>query len=219
MEVTFVGHPLLDVISSRQKNVLKFVEENNLLQKPVIALLPGSRKQEISTMLPLMLSVKNEFPDHQFVVAGAPGQDASFYDQFLQTADVKLIFGRTYDLLLNAEAGLITSGTATLEAGLFRLPQVVCYKGSQASYQIAKRLIKIKYISLVNLILDKPAVKELIQNELTKKNITSELRALLQSPERRKEMTSDYDNLHNQLGGAGASERTATAMLKILAEN
>lgn len=219
MEVTFVGHPLLDVISTRQKNETKFVEENNLLQKPIIALLPGSRKQEISSILPLMLSVKEEFSDHQFVVAGAPGQDASFYDQFLKTDDVKIIFGKTYDLLLNAEAGLITSGTATLEAGLFKLPQVVCYKGSQASYQIAKRLIKIKYISLVNLILDKPAVKELIQNDLSKKNITSELKALLQNPDRRKEMTTDYDNLHEQLGGAGASERTATAMLKILSEN
>ncbi len=216
MDVDFVGHPLLDVISERKKNTEKFLTENNLVKKPIIALLPGSRSQEISTMLPLMLSVKNEFPHHQFVIAGAPGQEPSFYHAFLKSDDVNIIFGKTYDLLLHADAGLITSGTATLEAGLFKLPQVVCYKGSQISYQIARRLIKIKYISLVNLILDKPSVKELIQNDLSKKNITAELKALLNDPKRIGQMTKDYDKLIEMLGGNGASERTATGMLKIM---
>jgi lipid-A-disaccharide synthase len=174
-DVSFVGHPLLDVISETNRDFEKFVSENHLPNKPIIALLPGSRKQEIATMLPIMLSVKNEFPNHQFVVAGAPGQAPEFYTPMLHNSDAKLIFGKTYGLLQHAQAGLVTSGTATLEAGLFQLPQVVCYKGSAISYHIAKRLIKIKYISLVNLILDRPAVLELIQHELNEKNLKTEL--------------------------------------------
>jgi lipid-A-disaccharide synthase len=217
-DVDFVGHPLLDVISERKKDFTAFTQDNNLQDKPVIALLPGSRKQEISTMLPIMLSVRKDFPEYQFVIAGAPGQSPEFYKQFIDGSGVSILFGKTYDILEHASAGLVTSGTATLEAGLFALPQVVCYKGSSISYWIAKRLIKIKYISLVNLILDKPAVKELIQHELNPSNVKDELNALLKSPERRKEMVDDYSLLHEKLGGAGASERTAIALLKNLQE-
>lgn len=215
-EVDFVGHPLLDVISTRKKDFGAFVQENGLEDKPVIALLPGSRKQEISTMLPIMLSVRKDFPDYQFVIAGAPGQTPEFYNPFIHGTGVRILFGKTYDLLQHASAGLVTSGTATLEAGLFSLPQVVCYKGSNISYLIAKRLIKIKYISLVNLILDKPAVKELIQNNLNTANVKDELNALLNNPQRRQEVVEDYGRLHEQLGGAGASQRTAIALLKSL---
>jgi lipid-A-disaccharide synthase len=215
-DVDFVGHPLLDVISSRKKDFAAFIQENGLEDKPVIALLPGSRKQEISTILPIMLSVRKDFPGYQFVIAGAPGQTPEFYHQFIQGTGVRILFGKTYDLLEHASAGLVTSGTATLEAGLFSLPQVVCYKGSSISYLIAKRLIKIKYISLVNLILDKPAVKELIQNDLNATNVKGELKALLHDPQRRQEVLEDYGRLHEQLGGAGASQRTAIALLKSL---
>lgn len=215
-DVTFTGHPLLDVIDERKREPSSFIRQNNLDSKPIIALLPGSRKQEISTMLPIMLSVSKQFPEYQFVVGGAPGQDASFYKQFIEGKNVSIVFGKTYDLLQNADAGMVTSGTATLEAGLFRLPQVVCYKGNKISYLIAKQLVKIKYISLVNLILDKEAVRELIQDELNARNLVDELKALLNNKDRISTMTADYDNLHLKLGGKGASERTATAMLKII---
>ncbi len=215
-DVSFVGHPLLDVISETNRDFEKFVSENHLPNKPIIALLPGSRKQEIATMLPIMLSVKNEFPNHLFVVAGAPGQAPEFYTPLLHNSDAKLIFGKTYGLLQHAQAGLVTSGTATLEAGLFQLPQVVCYKGSAISYHIAKRLIKIKYISLVNLILDRPAVLELIQHELNEKNLKTELNLLLNDTQRSSKMIADYKELHSKLGGPGASSRVANELLKIL---
>ncbi len=217
-DVSFVGHPLLDVISASEKNEQQFILENALNDKPIIALLPGSRKQEISTILPLMLSVKNDFPDCQFVIAGAPGQTEDFYKPLLQNGDVKIIFGKTYALLQNACAGLVTSGTATLEAGLFKLPQVVCYKASAISFQIAKRVIKIKYISLVNLILDKEAVTELIQHKLNSNDIKLELNKLLHDEKRSRQMIEDYAILHSRLGGPGASSRVANEMLKILSK-
>lgn len=216
MDVSFVGHPLLDVITKRESHPDVFRRENALSDKPLIALLPGSRKQEISAMLPVMLSVQSHYPEYQFVVAGAPGQDISFYRSFEQLKDTPILFGKTYDLLQYASAGLVTSGTATLEAGLFQLPQVVCYKGNSISYHIAKRLVKIKYISLVNLILDEEAVCELIQDEMNERRVRQELDALLYDANRRSKMTMDYSRLHERLGGSGASERTATAMLKIL---
>lgn len=216
MDVMFVGHPLLDVIVKREHQPEVFRNENGLSQKPIIALLPGSRKQEITAMLPVMLSLRKDYPEHQFVIAGAPGQDLSFYKSFDALQDTPILFGKTYDLLQYASAGLVTSGTATLEAGLFQLPQVVCYKGNSISYHIAKRLVKIKYISLVNLILDEEAVCELIQHEMNATRIKQELDALLFQENRRHKMKADYARLHERLGGTGASERTATAMLKIL---
>ncbi|MEN9640556.1 MAG: hypothetical protein RLZZ262_2425 [Bacteroidota bacterium] len=214
VDVSFVGHPLLD-INDELIGKSQFLVQNNLDERPIIALLPGSRTQEIQRMLPIMLSTIDRFPNHQFIIAGAPGQDQSRYQPYLNDR-VRLIFGQTYPLLKHSEAGLITSGTATLEAGLFQLPQVVCYKASGISYAIAKRIIKVKYISLVNLILDKPAVKELIQADLNTNQLTEELQALLSNPIRISEVNTDYIRLRNALGGPGASQRTAIEMLKIL---
>lgn len=214
VDVSFVGHPLLDIDNTVVEKST-FLTQNGLRDAPMIALLPGSRTQEIQSMLPIMLAVVERFPQHQFIIAGAPGQDESRYRPYLNDR-VRLIFGQTYALLKHAEAGLVTSGTATLEAGLFQLPQVVCYKAGAISYAIAKQVIKVKYISLVNLILDKPAIKELIQHDLNPENLGDELEMLLNNPMRIAEVNSDYIRLRNALGGPGASERTAIAMLKIL---
>ncbi len=153
--VEFVGHPLIDAIHNRPAmDSTVFRKENQLNEKPIIAILPGSRKQEITKMLSVMLSVVNDFPDYQFVIAGAPSQEFSFYEGFITNENIKFVSNKTYDLLGNATAALVTSGTATLETALFKVPEVVCYKGSTISYQIAKRIITLKYISLVNLIMD-----------------------------------------------------------------
>ena len=217
-EVTYVGHPLVEVVDNYSKTT---GQQNNVLpsiQKPIVALLPGSRKQEILKKLPIMLDVSKEFPAYQFVVAKAPGQEDSFYNKILsQYPDVKAVGGKTYDLLLHAKAALVTSGTATLETALFGLPEVVCYKGSPISYEIAKRVIKIKYISLVNLIMDKPVVKELIQHELTVKNATKELNDILNSPERIQQLNTDYRQLHEILSAGGhASDNAAKAINSFL---
>jgi len=214
--VEFVGHPLIDAIHNREKkDEVAFRKENNLDEKPIIAILPGSRKQEIAKMLSVMLSVVNDFSDYQFVIAGAPSQEFSFYEQFLTNKNVKFISNKTYDLLSNATAALVTSGTATLETALFKVPEVVCYKGSWASYQIAKRIITLKYISLVNLIMDAEVVTELIQNDCNSKRIKEELSKILE-PKHRKELLANYDILENKLGGIGASEKTAKLILKDL---
>lgn len=207
--VHFVGHPLIDAIANKSPiNFDDFSTENQLENKPIIALLPGSRKQEISKMLSIMLSVVDEFPEYQFVIAGAPSQDFEFYKPFLTKKNVKFISNKTYDLLQVAHAALVTSGTATLETALFKIPQVVCYKGSWVSYQIAKRIITLKYISLVNLIMDKEVVKELIQNELNTQNLTKELHAIVNGI-KRSEIIEEYNALEKKLGGQGASEKTA----------
>ncbi len=214
--VEFVGHPLIDAIHNREKtDPDAFKKEHGLDERPVIALLPGSRKQEISKMLSVMLSVTDDFPDHQFVIAGAPSQEYSFYQQFLGNSNVKFISNKTYDLLSIAHAALVTSGTATLETALFKVPEVVCYKGGWISYQIAKRIITLKYISLVNLIMDKEVVKELIQNDFNKKNIRIELQKLL-TPEYRHNLLREYNILEEKLGGMGASDKTATLIIKHL---
>ncbi len=207
--VHFVGHPLIDAINQREDvDHVKFLKKHDMDDRPLIALLPGSRKQEINNMLSVMLQVVDQYPDYQFVIAGAPGQDASFYSSFLKEHDVKLIMNQTYDLLSLCHAALVTSGTATLETGLFKVPQVVCYKGSMISYQIAKRIIKLDYISLVNLIMDKPVVKELIQKEFNVNHLREELDNVL-DPTHRNKIFADYYNLEKRLGGIGASAMTA----------
>lgn len=214
--VEFVGHPLIDAIRNRKPtDTEQFKKDHNLDSRPVIALLPGSRKQEITKMLSLMLSVVDNFPDYQFVIAGAPAQEYSFYQQFLTNERVHFVSNKTYDLLSIAYAALVTSGTATLETALFKVPEVVCYKGNWISYQIAKRVITLKYISLVNLIMDKEVVKELIQDDLNKKNINKELQKLL-TPEYRQNLLNQYDLLEEKLGGAGASYKTANLIIKHL---
>ncbi|UJH89829.1 lipid-A-disaccharide synthase [Antarcticibacterium sp. 1MA-6-2] len=207
--VHFVGHPLIDAISQHQLgNVEQFKKEHQLNQNRVIALLPGSRKQEISKMLEIMLSITNDFPDYQFVIAGAPSQDEDFYHPYIKKKNVNLVMNRTYDLLSTATAALVTSGTATLETALFKVPEVVCYKGSNISYQIAKRIIKLDYISLVNLIMDKEVVRELIQKDLNRKNLKTELNKIL-NKEYKQTILKQYDELEEKLGGTGASENTA----------
>ena len=166
-------------------------------------------------MLEGMLSVVDDFPDYQFVIAGAPSQDYSFYEQFLTNKNVKFISNRTYDLLSIAHAALVTSGTATLETALFKVPEVVCYKGGWISYQIAKRIITLNYISLVNLIMDKEIVKELIQENFNTKTIRHELQKIL-TPEIRTNLLKQYDLLEEKLGGIGASEKTASLIIKYL---
>ncbi|MFV5699590.1 lipid-A-disaccharide synthase [Flavobacterium sp. ZT3R17] len=207
--VEFVGHPLIDAIHNQiPMDASIFRKENKLDEKPIIAVLPGSRKQEITKMLSVMLSVVNDFPEYQFVIAGAPSQEYSFYENFISNENIKFISNKTYDLLQNATAALVTSGTATLETALFKVPEVVCYKGSWASYQIAKRIITLKYISLVNLIMDEEVVTELIQEDCTTKRILEELKKILESSHR-KQLLEKYNVLEAKLGGIGASEKTA----------
>lgn len=208
--VDFVGHPLIDAIYNRnQVDEFEFRAEHELSEKPIIALLPGSRKQEIKKMLSIMLSIVNDFKDYQFVIAGAPGQDRSFYNPFIKNSNVTLISNKTHDLLSVSYAALVTSGTATLETALFKVPEVVCYKGSWLSYQIGKRLVKhIKFISLVNLIMDKEVVAELIQNEFNTHRLKQELTNILDDYERVKFFLNYYD-LEKKLGGKGASDKTA----------
>lgn len=211
--VHFVGHPLLDAIATR-KEVSEdvFKQENGLDERPIIALLPGSRKQEIAKMLSVMLSVVGSYHQYQFVIAGAPSQEYDFYKQFIKEENVHFVTGKTYDLLSHAHAALVTSGTATLETALFNVPEVVCYRGNWISYQIAKRVISLKYISLVNLIMDAPIVTELIQGELNTKNLKTELDKLL-NPEHRAKLLKDYKTLREKLGNEGASERTASLIV------
>jgi lipid-A-disaccharide synthase len=218
--VDFVGHPLLDAVTvyRSKKEQLPIT-----LDKPVIALLPGSRKQEINSMLPLMLSMQKYYPDHQFVIAGAPAQQKNIYQDHIDQAkqqgvgmnDVKTVYNQTYQLLQQSEAALVTSGTATLETALFGVPEVVCYKGGAVSFAIAKKLVKVKYISLVNLIMDREIVKELIQSELNESNLKRELDKLL-TANSRKMMLSDYEELKIKLGGSGASQKTAELMIAYL---
>ncbi len=211
--VHFVGHPLIDAINNRpQIQADVFKKENNLDNREIIAVLPGSRKQEINKMLNVMLSVADDFKDYQFVIAGAPGQDPVFYEKFISNKNVHFVQNKTYDLLSVSKAALVTSGTATLETALFKVPEVVCYKGNWISYQIAKRIITLKYISLVNLIMDKEVVTELIQSEFNLHRLKKELNNILDEDER-KRIFVDYGDLEKKLGGKGASEKTAALIL------
>ena len=210
--VHFVGHPLLDAIAARKEvSEEVFKIENGLDERPIIALLPGSRKQEIAKMLSVMLSVVESYHQYQFVIAGAPSLGYDFYKQFIKEENVHFVSGKTYDLLAHSYAALVTSGTATLETALLNVPEVVCYRGNWISYQIAKRVISLKYISLVNLIMDAPVVTELIQGALNTRNLKAELDKLL-DPAYREKLQGDYQALRERLGNEGASERTAQAI-------
>ena len=208
-DVEYVGHPLVEEIEKFKVESLKLkVGESpstfSLQPSTKIALLPGSRKQEILKKLPVMLEVSKNFPGYQFIVAKAPGLEESFYDELLSPfKNVSSVSGKTYDLLMKAKAALVTSGTATLETALFGVPEVVCYKGSWLSYQIGKRLVKVKFISLVNLIMDKPVVKELIQDDMNSKNLRHELHELIKNEERIAELKKDYASLKNMLSEKG----------------
>ncbi|MFA4869277.1 MAG: lipid-A-disaccharide synthase [Pedobacter sp.] len=213
MTVDYVGNPLLDEIAQFTADS-DFRTKHNL-QKEVIALLPGSRKQEIERLLPDMLSVTTNFPDYHFVVAAAPSFDETYYRQFIKTDNVTLVFAQTYNLLTIAKAAIVASGTATLETALFHVPQVVVYRGGAISVAIARALVKIRFISLVNLIMDRRVVTELIQNDCNTKNIIQELSHVL-SADGRNQMMNDYKELSGKMGTAGASERTAKLILTYL---
>ena len=215
MSVDFVGHPLMDVIPNFPHR--SDFRSSNLLdaEKPIIGLLPGSRKQEIKRMLPEMLRVVDDFPDYEFVVAGAPAIPDAFYRELLSGAHVKIVDNQTYDLLNEAQLALVTSGTATLETGMFGVPQVVCYTGNRWSYLLAKRLIKVKYICLVNLILDRPLLKELIQKELNPTNLKLAIQELV-NPKHRTRIEAGYRELQEKLGYPGASARVGRQIVSYI---
>jgi len=213
--VHYVGNPLQDEIENRkpidEKNFRKI---HHLGEKPIIALLPGSRSQEIKKMLPLMVEMEALFPNYQFVIAGAPNKDKNYYHKYLQTTSIAFIPNHTYDLLSISYAALVTSGTATLETALFKIPQVVCYKTSAFTYAIGKLLVKnIQYFSLVNLVMDAPIVVELLQHEYNKQRLKKELTLILSEPNRTK-IFENYLSLEEKLGGKGASEQVAEIILK-----
>lgn len=217
--VHYLGHPLIDAVERfKEKEIKDFRLRHQLDERPIVALLPGSRRQEVVRLLEQMLSVIEDYPEYQFVIAGAPGLDAAFYQPFLKKSNVCFVANETYSLLHHAYAALVTSGTATLETALFKVPQVVLYKANEISYQIAKRIIKLRYISLVNLIMDRPVVTELIQKECNKKNISIEFEKVINKSHREKILAS-YDELELRLGGGGASERVINKIKKILGFN
>ncbi len=217
--VDFVGHPLPDAISEeRQGNGDAFRTKNGLPSNPLIALLPGSRKQEIAIILRTMLEVIPRFKAYRFVIAAAPSIPATFYEQITDGHGVSIVSGQTHDLLRSAEAALVTSGTATLETALFGVPEVVCYKGSTVSYWIARQVVHVKFISLVNLIMDREVVKELIQHDLNPSNLARELTRIL-DPGHREKIGKDFAELAAKLGGQGASARTARLMVQYLQVN
>ena len=214
MDVDYVGNPLLDEVAQFKANN-NFSIQNKINNKPVIALLPGSRRQEIERLLPPMLEMLPHFGDYNFVIAAAPTFDEAYYHQFTGQNQVTLVFDQTYNLLTVAHAAIVASGTATLETALFHVPQVVVYKGGKISIAIARMLIKIKFISLVNLIMDRPVVAELIQQECNEVNLRKNLTAITAGPAREK-MLTDYDSLSKRMGVAGASKRTAQLIVAFL---
>jgi lipid-A-disaccharide synthase len=223
--VEFVGHPLVEIIEKHKIVIASGAAKQQgtkqkLSDKPIVALLPGSRRQEILKKLPVMLEVSNHFPGYQFIVAQAPAVQESFYKLFTDRyPNVSIANNMTYDLLMQSDAALVTSGTATLETALFGVPEAVCYKGSPLSYQIAKRVIKVKYISLVNLIMDKPVVKELIQKDLTAVNLKKELDELLNNADRIVQLQKDYANLKKLLSEEGnASAKAARSIIHFLSQ-
>ncbi len=211
-KVEYVGHPLLQAVDDFTPHGPAFSD------KPVVAVLPGSRKQEISVKLPVMLKVSEQFPEFHFVIAMAPGMDEQFYQSFTSAhPNVSCVSGRTYDLLHAAKAAMVTSGTATLETALFNVPQVVCYRGGAVSFQIAKWLVNVKYISLVNLILDRPVVKELIQYDMNEANLLQEMKRLLHDSSYCNTMKNDYATLREMLtSGGNASAKAASLIAEFL---
>ena len=220
--IHYVGNPTVDEVTAYQeahpKNTAEFIADNQLENKPIIALLAGSRKQEIKDNLPDMLKAASAFPDYQLVLAGAPSIAPEYYEQYIGESKVKIIFGQTYRLLQHADAALVTSGTATLETALFRVPQVVCYHtpiGKVISF-LRRHILTVKFISLVNLIADREVVKELVADTMTVKNMQSELEKILEDDKYRREMLAEYERMAERLGPAGAPRHAARKMLELL---
>ncbi|PSR53636.1 lipid-A-disaccharide synthase [Adhaeribacter arboris] len=217
-KVDYIGNPIADMVSAHQPNTL-FRHQNNLPDKPIIAILPGSRKQEIESILSVMLSVIPDFPEYQFVVAAVSNLNPEYYRNIGQKVNVSVVTNQTYDLLANAQAALVTSGTATLETALFNVPQIVCYSTSTISYWIARAVIKVPYISLVNLIAGKAVVKELIQAELTSRNIIAELKKITEDDAFIHQQKKDYQAIRTLLGEAKSATKAAQLMVKYLTLN
>ena len=220
--VHYVGNPCVDAVTafqeSKKESFREFVISNGLSDKPIIALLAGSRKQEIKDNLPDMIRAASVFTECQLVLAGAPGIDPKYYHKYIGDAKVSVVFGKTYDLLRQADAALVTSGTATLETALFRVPQVVCYHtpiGKVISF-LRKKILKVRFISLVNLVADKEVVKELVADTMTVENIRAELDRILHDNDYRQNMLDNYDRIINILGPAGASQHAASCMVSLL---
>ena len=218
VDVTFVGNPLLDELAKvGNSNRSIFLRRNSLGEKrEIIALLPGSRRQEVKRVLPVMLKAAKHFPNYQFVIGAVSSLDKSLYKDIVGTSDVFLVENQTYELLQNSSAALVTSGTATLETALFSIPEVVCYKATDISYRLAKWMIKVKFISLVNLIMGREVVKELIQGDLNEENLVKELDQLLHNGKRQRKLLEDYEELKDRLGNVGASEKAADVILTAL---
>lgn len=215
MEVEYVGNPIMDAISSYSFNP-EFKKEQGLNDRPIIALLPGSRAMEVAKILPIMANLKYNFPAHQIVIAGAPNLSEDFYRQYMGELNIPIVYNQTYDLLKVASAAVVTSGTATLETGLLRVPQVVVYKANPLTIAIGRMVIQVKFISLVNLINGFLSIRELIQKECTTYNIATELDLLLNSESYRANIFENYDILQEKVGSSGASERTAESIYKHL---
>ena len=218
--VEYVGSPLLDAIEQHIEHAAShesFRVRHHLDQRPILALVPGSRKQEIKRKLPLMLKAAEFFPTHQVIITGAPAIEYSYYQQYIGNNHL-VVFNETYDVLKEAEIAAVTSGTATLETALIGTPQVVCYKGSFLSYLIARLLIKVRFISLVNLIMDREIVKELIQHECTAWTVQQELHSLISDQPKRERVIKDYNELRDLLGKGGASKKVAQSLLKTIQE-
>ena len=219
-QVRYVGNPTVDEITSFKSTYHDddFIEANSLSSQPIIALLSGSRKQEIKDNLPIMLNAASSFPGYQLVLAGAPGISPDYYQQYIQGVPVKIVFGKTYELLSHARAALVTSGTATLETALFKVPQVVCYHtpmGKMYSF-LKKHFLLVKYVSLVNLIVDREIVSELVADKMKLTYVQNELGKILSDIPERDQMLKDYDEMINILGPAGASQNAAQQMVSLL---
>ena len=219
--VYYGGNPLVDAIASRpcqEETFADFIHANGLPDRPIIALLAGSRKQELKYVLPMMLRMVPYFPEYQFVIAGAPSMAAEDYAPYVKDVPVRIVYGETYRLVSQAKAALVTSGTATLETALLRTPQVVCYNGEapRLSYFLFKTVVKVKYISLVNLIYGGEAVKELMMQYLTEDNLRRELSRILTDASAREKMLNAYDEIIRRLGSPGASARFAGMMVEAL---
>ncbi len=220
-QVDFIGHPLLDLISGELQLMERepFLRQNNLDQRHIVALLPGSRRQEIAKMLNIMLQAIDYFPDFQFVVGAVPSIPQEFYKKCIKNIPVVIVYDQTYNLLRHAKAAIVTSGTATLETALMDVPQIVCYKGSLLSYIVARMVVHVKFISLVNLIMNKKVIEELIQENLTKENLVSELKKILLDNQYRETILNGYSALKEKLGGKGASAKAAHSIVQYLTKN
>jgi lipid-A-disaccharide synthase len=215
MEVDYVGNPILDAIALNQPDA-NFKYSHGLDDRPLIAFLPGSRRQELERVLPEMLKVVEHFPEFQFAIAGAPSFSEKDYRQYLGNYSIPVIFNDTYDLVRHAKAAVVTSGTATLETALLKTPQVVVYKGNSISIAIARMLVNIKYISLVNLVMDADVVKELIQEDCSGEKISAEIDLMMKDQTYRTNMLQNYEKLALKMGHPGASARAAELMIKYL---